>query len=58
MKLVDIIFVFDVVHDAADPLGLLKCVRNSIKEDGIFVCLDINCSEKAEENPVYAYGIR
>eukprot|EP00026_Physarum_polycephalum_P011987 Phypoly_transcript_12241.p1 GENE.Phypoly_transcript_12241~~Phypoly_transcript_12241.p1 ORF type:complete len:232 (+),score=32.66 Phypoly_transcript_12241:335-1030(+) len=53
----DIVFVFDVVHDSADPLGFLKCIRASVKEDGVFVCLDIKCSEKAEENQAFSYGI-
>eukprot|EP00026_Physarum_polycephalum_P009147 Phypoly_transcript_09259.p1 GENE.Phypoly_transcript_09259~~Phypoly_transcript_09259.p1 ORF type:complete len:354 (+),score=56.13 Phypoly_transcript_09259:249-1310(+) len=53
----DIAFVFDVVHDSADPLGFLKCIRASVKEDGVFVCLDIKCSEKPDENYAFAYGI-
>src|SRR5215467_13377944 len=39
----DVITTFDVVHDAADPLGLLKTIRQSLKPDGVYVCLDINC---------------
>jgi SAM-dependent methyltransferase len=46
----DVITTFDVVHDAADPVGLLGAIRRALKPDGIFVCLDINCSEKLEEN--------
>lgn len=46
-----------MIHDSADPLGLLKCIRASLKDDGIFVCLDIKCSENAQENPVFAYGM-
>lgn len=41
---------FDVVHDAVDPLGLLKGIRQGLKDDGIYICLDINCSDKLEEN--------
>jgi SAM-dependent methyltransferase len=43
----DVITTFDVVHDAVDPAGLL---RTDGITDGIYVCLDINCSEKLEEN--------
>jgi 2-polyprenyl-3-methyl-5-hydroxy-6-metoxy-1,4-benzoquinol methylase len=46
----DVITTFDVVHDAADPFGLLHAIRQALKPDGIYVCLDINCSEKLEEN--------
>jgi 2-polyprenyl-3-methyl-5-hydroxy-6-metoxy-1,4-benzoquinol methylase len=46
----DIITTFDVVHDAVDPLGLLKAIRSGLKPDGIYICLDVNCSDKLEEN--------
>jgi SAM-dependent methyltransferase len=49
-QLFDIISTFDVVHDAVDPLGLLKAIRRALKPDGIYVCLDTNCSEKLEGN--------
>jgi SAM-dependent methyltransferase len=47
---VDIITTFDVVHDAADPLGLLRSIRESLAPDGIYVCLDMNCSDHLQEN--------
>ncbi len=46
----DIVCTFDVVHDAADPQGLLRSIRRGLKPDGIYICLDINCSHKLEEN--------
>lgn len=46
----DVITTFDVVHDSVDPLGLLRAIRQGLKPDGIYVCLDINCSDKLEEN--------
>lgn len=46
----DVVTTFDVVHDAADPVGLLDAIRRALKPDGIYVCVDINCSEKLEEN--------
>ncbi len=46
----DVIFTFDVVHDAPDPLGLLRQIRKALKPGGTYVCLDINCSDKLEEN--------
>ncbi len=46
----DIITTFDVIHDAIDPLGILRAIRQGLKPGGIYVCLDINCSDKLEEN--------
>jgi 2-polyprenyl-3-methyl-5-hydroxy-6-metoxy-1,4-benzoquinol methylase len=46
----DVITTFDVVHDAVDPLGLLRSIREGLRPDGIYVCLDINCSESLEGN--------
>jgi len=56
-ELYDIIFVFDVIHDSADPLALLTCIRASLKPNGILACLDIRCSDHASENPTFAYGV-
>lgn len=46
----DVIATFDVIHDAADPVGLMKSIRAALKPDGYYLCLDINCSDKLEEN--------
>jgi SAM-dependent methyltransferase len=46
----DAISTFDVIHDAADPLGLLKGIHKSLNPDGIYICLDINCADRHEEN--------
>lgn len=46
----DVIATFDVVHDAVDPRGLVRSIREALKPGGRYVCLDINCSDKLEEN--------
>ena len=46
----DVITTFDVVHDAVDPRGLLRTIRQALRPGGAYVCLDINCSDKLEEN--------
>jgi SAM-dependent methyltransferase len=46
----DVVFTFDVVHDAVDPAGLLRQIRRALKPGGRFVCLDINASHHLEEN--------
>ena len=33
-----------------DPLGLLRTIRRALRRSGTYVCLDINCSDKLEEN--------
>ena len=46
----DVVTTFDVVHDAVDPRGLLRAIRRAVREDGTYVCLNINCSHRLEEN--------
>ena len=46
----DVITTFDVVHDAADPRGLLRSIRRALAPDGIYICMDMNCSDRLEEN--------
>jgi SAM-dependent methyltransferase len=46
----DVITTFDVIHDAVDPRALLRSIRQALRPDGVYVCLDINCSERLEEN--------
>jgi 2-polyprenyl-3-methyl-5-hydroxy-6-metoxy-1,4-benzoquinol methylase len=45
-----LITTFDVIHDAADPRGLLRVIREALTPEGHYLCLDINCSDKLEEN--------
>ena len=46
----DFITTFDVVHDAVDPLGLLKSIRSALNKDGTYLMLEMNCSPNLEEN--------
>jgi len=46
----DVITTFDVVHDAVNPRGLLQSIRNGLRPDGRYICLEINSSDKLEEN--------
>jgi len=45
-----LVTTFDVVHDAVDPRGMLRAIREALRSDGVYVCLDINCSDRLEEN--------
>ncbi|MGB8379782.1 MAG: class I SAM-dependent methyltransferase [Dermatophilaceae bacterium] len=56
----DVITTFDVLHDAVDPQNLLRSIREALAPGGLYLCLDINCSESLDQNvgPVAAllYG--
>lgn len=46
----DVITTFDVIHDTVDPVGTLKSIRAALRPDGHFLLLEVNSSEKVEEN--------
>jgi 2-polyprenyl-3-methyl-5-hydroxy-6-metoxy-1,4-benzoquinol methylase len=46
----DVVTTFDVVHDAIDPLGLLRSVREALRPGGRYLCLEINCSDQTASN--------
>jgi SAM-dependent methyltransferase len=46
----DVITTFDVVHDAVDPLGLLRSIRDALRPGGRYLCLEVNCSDQAADN--------
>ena len=41
---------WDVIHDAVDPIGILRSIREALAPGGVYLCLDINCSDRVEEN--------
>lgn len=57
----DIVTTFDVIHDAANPRGLVEAIRAGTKPDGSYLMLEINCADRHEDNvgPLAAmfYGI-
>ena len=46
----DIVATFDVIHDMADPRGGIRVVREACKDDGIFVLMDIDCTDDPADN--------
>jgi SAM-dependent methyltransferase len=46
----DLITSFDVIHDTADPRGTLRAIRQALKPDGIYLCVEMNGSARLEEN--------
>jgi 2-polyprenyl-3-methyl-5-hydroxy-6-metoxy-1,4-benzoquinol methylase len=49
-KRFDLITTFDVVHDAVDPLALLRAIRAGLEPGGTYLLLEINCADHAHEN--------
>lgn len=56
-ELYDLITTFLVIHDAADPRGLLRAIRAALKPGGLYLCSEIKAADTLEENagPLGAY---
>jgi SAM-dependent methyltransferase len=46
----DVVSTFDVIHDMADPMAGLKSLRHVVKDDGIFVLMEVVCEEDPADN--------
>jgi len=46
----DVITTFDVLHDSTDPAGLLRAIHDALEPGGRYVCVDINCADRPEDN--------
>jgi 2-polyprenyl-3-methyl-5-hydroxy-6-metoxy-1,4-benzoquinol methylase len=46
----DLITTFDVIHDAVDPRGLMKAIREGLKPDGTYLMLEINSADDPAQN--------
>jgi 2-polyprenyl-3-methyl-5-hydroxy-6-metoxy-1,4-benzoquinol methylase len=46
----DAITTFDVVHDAVNPGQLLHAIRRGLGARGTYLCLEIKCSARLEDN--------
>jgi 2-polyprenyl-3-methyl-5-hydroxy-6-metoxy-1,4-benzoquinol methylase len=57
----DVITTFDVVHDAVDPRGLLRAIRQGLDDGGTYLMLEMNAHDDPAENvgPIAAmlYGV-
>ena len=45
----DVIFTSDVIHDAAQPVALLRAIRSALSVDGVYVCIEPATAETLEE---------
>ena len=46
----DLITLFDSLHDVAEPVAGLATVHRALARDGTCLVLEMNCSDKLEEN--------
>jgi 2-polyprenyl-3-methyl-5-hydroxy-6-metoxy-1,4-benzoquinol methylase len=57
----DLVTTFDVVHDSANPAGIVQTARNAVREDGVWVVLEIHAHDHLDDAAgpigVLLYGI-
>lgn len=57
----DVVTTFDVIHDAVDPRGLLRAIREGTSRGGTYLMLEMNAHDDPAENvgPIAAmlYGV-
>lgn len=46
----DFVTTFDAVHDQADPAAVLRGISDSLRPDGVYLCVDIAASSHLEDN--------
>jgi 2-polyprenyl-3-methyl-5-hydroxy-6-metoxy-1,4-benzoquinol methylase len=46
----DVVTTFDVLHDSVDPQGILSAIRSALSSDGRYICLEINCADRPQDN--------
>ena len=52
----DFITAFDAIHDQAQPARVLQGIAEALRDDGVFLCVDINASSHVEENLDHPLG--
>jgi 2-polyprenyl-3-methyl-5-hydroxy-6-metoxy-1,4-benzoquinol methylase len=52
----DLVTAFDAIHDQADPAGVLRCIHQMLKPDGVFLMQDIDTSSHLQKNIEHPLG--
>jgi SAM-dependent methyltransferase len=52
----DLITAFDAIHDQVHPAAVLDGVALALKEDGVFLCVDVGASSHLEDNIEHPMG--
>ena len=55
-KKFDLVTAFDAIHDQAAPAKVLENIRNSVKNNGVFLMQDIGSSSQLENNKTHPLG--
>ena len=51
-----LVTVFDAIHDQAQPRRVLRSIADSLRDDGVFLCVDIQASSHVAENLEHPLG--
>lgn len=46
----DLAFTFQTLDDCADPLSVLRAIRDALRPSGRYVCVELECSPDLEDN--------
>jgi SAM-dependent methyltransferase len=52
----DLVTAFDAIHDQADPAAVLRGLSDSLRSDGVFLCVDVAASSHLEDNLEHPLG--
>lgn len=52
----DLVTTFDAIHDQGNPLAMLKGIRRTLAEDGVYLAQDINGSSHVHQNVDHPIG--
>jgi SAM-dependent methyltransferase len=52
----DVVTVFDAIHDQAQPRRVLKGIADCLRDDGVFLCVDVRASSNVHENLEHPLG--
>ena len=52
----DFVTTFDAVHDQANPAAVLQNISNSLRPDGVYLCVDVAASSNLEDNLDHPLG--
>jgi SAM-dependent methyltransferase len=52
----DLVTVFDAIHDQAQPRRVLKGIADCLRDDGVFLCVDVRASSNVHENLEHPLG--
>jgi ubiquinone/menaquinone biosynthesis C-methylase UbiE len=52
----DLVTTFDVIHDLADPAGVLAAIYRALRSDGVYLCVDVGAASNLADNVDHPLG--